>query len=129
MFDTKHASLLLSLLPKTNQETLVCRAYTYSNPASTLIIFLCITSYLTIHHCNIFLYKGLTFKVDITEQHMLAPRQATLMVDPSSHTVANVAELVLDPLEAVSDTCFKLSLHCQHIIGLDSLLSLEFWIT
>lgn len=40
----------------------------------------------------------------------------------------HIAEFVLDPLEAVSHTCFKLSFHCQNIIRLDSLLPLKLWI-
>jgi len=46
----------------------------------------------------------------------------------SSHTAANISKLVLDPLEAVSDTSFKLSLHSEDVVGLDSLLPLELWI-
>jgi len=51
-----------------------------------------------------------------------------LRASHSSHAIPNIAELVLDPLEAVSYTTFKLSFHCQHIIGLDSLLPFKLWI-
>lgn len=59
------------------------------------------------------LLQFLTLKAMITEH----------VIQNNSHTV--IAELVLDPLETVSYTTFKLSLHCQYIIGLDPLLPLK----